>query len=218
MKRFLLIALGAALLTGCAGTTGVNSATYSVTAFKPSNPANVRVKVSLQTQNVYVFEGNKLLMAAATCVGLPEKKTPTGNFTIYSKQATKRSGSYGFRVQGDKIVGAKAGDPISGRYVGYPMPYWCEFSPGYGFHTGYVWPMPRTHGCLRLHKTVGPKFFALVSSGTPVNIAYSQPEDVQYGHFVKRPNDYRDPDPAPALMVSDSAAFAKPVGPLLIVQ
>jgi hypothetical protein len=97
------------------------------------------------------------------------------------------------------------------------MAYWCEFAPAYGFHSGYVHPVPRTHGCLRLHKSVAPKFFALVQEGTPVSIGEIQPEDAKYAAQVARPTDYKDPDPAPELMISDRA-FEKPEGPLLSPQ
>src|ERR1035437_2486941 len=71
---------------------------YHVTAYKPHNPSKVRVELSLARQNVYVMEGDRCLMAAACSVGIPAKPTPHGNFTIYSKQEHKRSGSYGFSV------------------------------------------------------------------------------------------------------------------------
>lgn len=218
MKPLILAfcAAGLALLAGCAnGPVSSSSGSYSVTAYKPKNPNNVRVKVSLSKQNVYVMEGDKILMAAATCVGQPGHNTPTGNFHIYSKIPNKRSGAYGFRVQGGNVVPAEAGQSIPGSYVGYPMAFWCEFSPGYGFHQGYVWPAPRTHGCLRLHKLAAPRFFALVKIGTPVNIAYSQPEDSKIN--VPRPQDYRDPDPAASFLVSPRV-FEAPAGPLLVEQ
>jgi hypothetical protein len=217
MKPFLIAfcAAGVALLSGCVNGTGSSSGPYSVVAYKPKNPNNVRVKVSLSKQNVYVMEGNKVLMAAATNVGLPGHSTPRGNFHIMDKIPNKRSGAYGFRVQGGNIVGAEAGASIPGSYVGYPMPFWCEFSPGYGFHQGFVWPVPRTHGCLRLHKAVAPKFYALVRVGTPVNIAETQPEDATVK--VPRPQDYRDPDPPKSYMVSPRA-FEKPAGELLVDQ
>ena len=153
-------------------------------------------------------------MAAATTVGLPSHPTPKGNFTIYSKQEEKRSGSYGFRVQGDRIIPAEAGSNIGGRYVGYPMGYWCEFSPGYGFHQGFVHLGPRSHGCLRLKGEAAPKFFALVHSGTPVNIANSQPEDATIGPKIQRIDDSKTPDPPMTVSIS-SAAFQRPSGPLL---
>ena len=217
--RFLshLFFLGAmvtiALLTGCAVTPHTNGI-YHVTALRPNDSSKVRVKVSLSKQNVYVMEGDRCLMAAAISVGIPSKPTPKGSFTIYSKQEQKRSGSYGFRVQKDRVVPADAGQSIPGRYVGYPMGFWCEFSPAYGFHQGFVHPYPRTHGCIRLHGEAAPKFFALVKIGTPVNIANTQPEDSTLASKVWRIDDSKAPDPDPRLMVS-SKAFQKPSGSLL---
>ncbi len=174
----------------------------------------MRVKVSLKNQMVYVLEGDRPLLVAATCVGLPGKSTPTGNFRVTEKIANKRSGSYGFSVNGSNIRACEAGN-ATGRYVGYPMAYWVGFYPAYGFHQGYVWPIPRTHGCLRLHKTVAPKFYALVKIGTPINIAYTQPEDETIGKNQPRPTDYKDPDPPAAFMVSP-AVFEAPKGALFV--
>ncbi|MBX6326184.1 MAG: L,D-transpeptidase [Chthoniobacterales bacterium] len=212
--RFGLAAASLALLLGgCATGKFAGGGAYHVTAYKPHDPSAVRVKVSLSKQNVYVMEGDRCLMAAACSVGLPDKPTPRGNFKIYSKQEHKRSGSYGFSVQGNKIVPTTAGH-AAGRYVGYPMGFWCEFAPGYGFHQGFVHPVPRTHGCIRLKGEAAAKFFALVRIGTPVNIANTQPEDATIGPKVQRVDDSRTPDPDPRIMVTD-AAFEKPSGPLL---
>jgi len=187
-------------------------------AYRPHNPANVRVKVSLSTQQVYVLEGNRPLLVAATCVGVPGKsRTPTGDFTVNFKDARKRSMSYGFYINGDTIYAADAGKG-TGRYVGHPMPYWVEFTPAYGFHEGFVWPIPHTHGCLRLHKNVAAKFFALVRVGTPVNIAQSQPEDLTIGLNVPRPVDYNEPEQDARILCNDALAFPGATGPLLIEQ
>jgi hypothetical protein len=214
VSRFILLAAGGSLLlfTGCTTARVAGGGPYHVTAYRPHDPSAVRVRVSLSKQNVYVMEGDRCLMAAAISVGIPNKPTPRGNFTIYSKQEQKRSGSYGFSVQGNRIVPSTGGGP--GRYVGYPMGYWCEFAPAYGFHQGFVHPVPRTHGCIRLHGEAAPKFFALVKIGTPVNIASSQPEDATLGPKVQRVDDSKTPDPSPSLMIT-SAAFEKPSGPLL---
>ncbi len=216
MKRIHLftLAIGAlalGFLSGCA-TTGLHTDPNPV-AYKPHNQKDVRVKVSLSKQQVYVMEGSRPLLVAATCVGIPGKPTPTGNFTVFNKIAEKRSGSYGFYKQGNTVRAAEAGHG-SGTYVGYPMPFWVEFAPAYGFHEGYVWPVPRSHGCLRLHKNVAAKFYELVKIGTPVNIARTQPEDETIGKNLARPGDYNDPDPDPHFMVS-SQVFARPAGSLL---
>jgi lipoprotein-anchoring transpeptidase ErfK/SrfK len=218
MKRLaltLIAAVSALWLGGCAGTSPVRTA-YNVPAYKPHNPDNVRIKVSLQNRAVYVMEGDRPLLVTATAIGLPNKPTPTGNFHIYNKIAHKRSGSYGFSVNGGNIIPCTAGQ-ATGHYVGYPMAWWCEFAPGYGFHEGSVWPTPRTHGCLRLHHNVAAKFYELARPGTPVSIAQTQPEDATIGKNLKRPMDYNDPDPAPSFSISDRA-FSAPTGELLISQ
>jgi hypothetical protein len=38
-----------------------------------------------------------------------------------------------------------------------------------------LWPVPHSHGCIRLHPSAAPKFFALVHQGTPVDIASLNP-------------------------------------------
>jgi len=205
---------GFAFLTSCT-TMPPPSREYHVVARKPKDPSKVRVDLSLSKQNVYVMEGDRCLMAAAVSVGLPNKPTPKGRFTIYNKIEHKRSGSYGYRVQKDRVVPAEAGSNVSGRYVGYPMGYWCEFAPAYGFHQGFVHPYPRTHGCVRLHGEAAPKFFALVRIGTPVHIANTMPEDETIGPTVQRVDDSKAPDPDPRLMITD-AGFEKPSGPLLV--
>jgi hypothetical protein len=209
-----LLALGAATwLSGCAGGP-IGRSAYNVTAYKPKNPDNVRVKVSLSNRAVYVLEGNEPLLVTATAIGLPDKPTPTGSFRVTNKIEKKRSGSYGFSISGDTIRPSKASD-ATGRYVGFPMAYWVEFAPGYGFHEGAVWPIPRSHGCLRLHKTAAPKFWALTKIGTPVNIAQTQPEDATLGKDLKRPQDYKDPDPPKPILISDRV-FTPPAGPILV--
>jgi hypothetical protein len=217
MKRLALtlLALGSvAWFTGCAGTRTAMGGRYDAVAYKPHNPDNVRVKVSLQNRAVYVMEGDRPLLVTATAIGTPSNPTPKGNFRVFNKIAQKRSGSYGFSVNGSSIVPCKA-SAATGRYVGFPMAYWVEFSPAYGFHEGSVWPMPRTHGCLRLHKNVAPKFYALAKMGTPVNIAESQPEDATVGRNLRRPTDYADPDPPASVLIS-SSIFTSPAGPLLV--
>jgi lipoprotein-anchoring transpeptidase ErfK/SrfK len=217
MKRlaFTLLALGAATwLSGCAGGPMAKRSAYNVVAYKPKNPDNVRVKVSLSNRAVYVLEGDTPLLVTPVAIGLPIKPTPTGSFHVTNKIEHKRSGAYGFSVNGDSIRPCKASD-ATGRYVGFPMAYWVEFAPGYGFHEGAVWPIPRSHGCLRLHKTAAPKFWALTKIGTPVNIAQTQPEDATIGKDLKRPQDYKDPDPPAAILISDRA-FTSPSGPVLV--
>ena len=181
-----------ALLTSCT-TMPQSTGHYHVTALRPHDPDKVRVKLSLATQNIYVEEGDRLLMAVQGNVG-KNNLTPRGNFRITDKIKNKRR--------------------VSQPDAGYPMAYWCEFLPAYGFHEGFVHPVPRTHGCVRLHREAAARLFALVKVGTPVNISSTQPEDAKYGSRVQRLDQSRDPDPPRSFMLSP-AWFKDPQGPLL---
>lgn len=203
---FLLASAVVLLSSGC-----VTTKPFASHAWAPVNPNNVVVKVSVNAKNAYVLEGNRVLLATPVTVGTAEKPTPVGNFKVFQKIANKRSNTYGFHVgDGNIRPGVRSETPTGWRYVGFPMPYWVEFAPGYGFHAGGVWPQPRSHGCLRVHPTVAPKLFALCKEGTPVVIAHSLPEDATIGKSVVRPTDYADPDPPAALLISDAAFTSLP--------
>jgi hypothetical protein len=200
ISRFILIMAGAglvSLLAGCGTTRVPVGGPYHVTAYRPHDPSKVTVKLSTSTQNLFVMEGDRLLMAVQANVGRPGALTPHGHFTIYSKQKERRRESEPDR--------------------GYPMAYWCEFAPAYGFHEGFVWPVPHTHGCVRLHREAAARLFALVRIGTPVEIASSFPEDEKYGHLVLRLDQSRDPDPPRSVLLSPSW-FKDPPGSLLVDQ
>lgn len=193
----LLLAVGFAatvFLTSCSTAPVVSGGSYKVTALRPNNPDNVKVKLSTSTQHVYVMEGDRLLMAVQGTVGV-NNSTPKGTFRITRKEKNKRR--------------------ISQPDAGYPMAYWCEFKPAYGFHEGFVHARPRSHGCIRLHREAAARLFALVKVGTPVSIASSHPEDAKYGHLVRKLDQSRDPDPPRSLLMSPSW-FRDPPGPLLV--
>ncbi|HEY5811458.1 MAG TPA: L,D-transpeptidase, partial [Terrimicrobiaceae bacterium] len=143
--------------------------TYDPIGYKAKNQNNVIIKVSLQNRMVYVLEGDKPLLVTATAIGTPSNPTPRGRFVVTQKIESKRSNTYGFWVKGDTVVAGKSSQsPGAGyRYVGFPMQYWVEWMPAYGFHVGSVWPIPRTHGCLRLHQNAAREFFQLARVGTP---------------------------------------------------
>jgi hypothetical protein len=197
MKHFfntILSVAGIAFLSSCAGNQ--IGGTYTVKAYAPHNPAAVKVKVSTSTQNIYVMEGDRMLMAVQGCVGA-NGATGSGHYSIIEKIKDKR----------------RASEPDAG----YPMAYWCSWKPAYGFHEGFVHPRPRTHGCIRMHREAAARFYALVRIGTPVDIAATQPEDAKYGHTVRKLDQSRDPDPPRSMMLAASW-FKDPAGPLLIKE
>ncbi|MEY2496914.1 MAG: hypothetical protein QOD12_470 [Verrucomicrobiota bacterium] len=194
---FCLCAPAALFLTSCGSMTSssASSRNYRVIAHRPHDPSKVEVALSLSTQNLYVTEGDRLLMAVQGNVGKPGAATPTGNFKIYNKEKNRRRQS----------------EPDAG----YPMAYWCEFAPAYGFHEGFVHPAPHTHGCVRLHREAAARLFALTRIGTPVHIANSLPEDKKYGSQVQRLDQSKDPDPPRSVLMSPNW-FKDPAGPLLV--
>jgi len=216
-------ALALALLTACqsmpkkSAAEGLTSYNYHRPAYRPHNPDDVRVKVSLENQAVYVLEGDRVLLVTAATVGAANSPTPVGEFRVTHKDAQRRNRTYGFWVNtttGQIVPGSVHQRPAPGwTFHGYPMPYWVEWMPGYGFHEGFVHPTPRSKGCVRLPRHVAPKFFALVKVGTPISIQPRQPEDLTIGANLPRPNDAPLPDPDPRWLMSQ-APYEKPKFPL----
>jgi lipoprotein-anchoring transpeptidase ErfK/SrfK len=210
VTRRLAIPLTAALLapvilSSCKTVEPAAPTSMAIRNGTVTNPANVNVKVSLNNRAVYVFEGTEPRFVAAIAIGTPSDPTPTGSFKAFNKLPRKRSGTYGFYVKGEEIIpGKRSGLPSGYSYVGYPMPWWVEFKTGYGFHAGAVWPTPRTHGCLRLHRTIAREFFEMVPTGATIQIDHSQPEDATIGKDVPRPTDYSQPDHPRSVLITDA--------------
>lgn len=186
MRFFRLLLPAAAVLSLGACTT---LPTGKKTAFdfdppvqQPKNPAAVKLKLSTGAQRLYVVEGDTVLLATPVTVGKASTPTPHGNFTIYSKQEKRRR--------------------VSSPGAGYPMTYWMEFKPAYGMHWGFVKPYPSTHGCVRMPIDSARKVFALVRTGTPLNISRSQPWDATIGKSLPVLDDSHLKDPPMSYMLS----------------
>lgn len=163
---------------------------YDRPATLPKNPSAVQVKVSLSKQRAYVMEEGKMLLVMPVSVGKPDSPTPTGTFRIIKKEHKHRAGSHGYAYSGEQVRKCGLENKPSGwSFKGTPMPYWCEFRPGIGFHTGWVRHSPCTNdGTVRMHKNLAPKFFRMVSVGTPVDISYAQPEDARWANIPLPPD------------------------------
>lgn len=186
----LLLILPLLLSLSCNNTGGSVTAyqAYDRPATLPTDPSDVEVKVSLSKQRVYVTEGGEMLLAMPVSVGKPSKPTPKGSFTITRKVPRYRANTHGYATNGSEIKRTYLSKkPAGWKFKGTPMPYWCEFKTAYGFHTGWVKHYPCTHGCIRMHENLSPKFYRLVSVGTPVSIAYSQPEDSIFANMPLPP-------------------------------
>jgi len=189
---------GSLFFSSCSSTPGSGSTSsglrayeaYDLPATLPSNPTKVHVKVSLKNRMAYVMEGSKPLLVMPVTVGKSSTPTPAGNFRIQSKNHYYRANTHGYALKGNTVRSCYLRNkPLGWGFKGTPMPYWCEFKSAYGFHTGWMTRLPSSGGCLRMHKNIAPKFYQLVSSGTPVSISSTQPEDTTIGSNVPRPPD-----------------------------
>ena len=194
------------LLVGCATKPEiVTPASMAVKYGTVGSLQDIKVRVSLNNRAVYVYENEEPRFVAAIAIGTVSDPTPTGNFKAFNKLPRKRSNTYGFWVKGEEIIpGKRTSMPSGYRYVGYPMPWWVEFKSGYGFHAGAVWPQPRTHGCLRLHRTIAKDFFHMVRPGASIHIAHSLPEDETLGKNVPRPTDFDHPDSPRSVLITEA--------------
>ena len=181
-KTAAIVSVLAAFSSCTAPKKGNYSPSFDPPAKAVKNPANVRVKISTGAQRVYVMEGNEVLLATPCSVGTASTPTPAGNFTIYSKTANRRR--------------------VSQPGAGYPMTFWMEFKSAYGMHFGWVKPYPCTHGCVRLPIKSAQKIFGMVRTGTPLNIASSQPEDATIGKTLPVLDDSALADPPMSYMLS----------------
>jgi len=215
----IIVALSAsASLLSCSNLSS-SSATlaayhaYDRPAKLPKNPSKVQVKVSTSKQRAYVMEGSEILLSMPVSVGAPGTSTPTGSFTISNKEQKHRANTHGYAYNGSLVKQTMlAKRPVGWSFKGTPMPYWCEFKANYGFHTGWIKHHPCTHGCIRMHENLSPKFFRLVQVGTPVNIAYTQPEDSIVGNIPLPPDSGPLPDYPGSMYITDGY-FSRHVAP-----
>src|SRR6478735_4146033 len=73
----------AAFMSSCSSVSSSGGGLAAYHAYdrptkRPTNPSNVRVKVSLSKQRTYVMEGSEVLLAMPVSVGAPGSVTPTG--------------------------------------------------------------------------------------------------------------------------------------------
>ena len=137
--------------------------------------AETRVIINLSEQRAYLIEKGKVTLISPIASGKPAWQTPTGNFTIFSKDIDHYSRSFGSVLDASgRIINsnATAGSPVprGGHFRPAPMPYYMEFSEAVGMHGGYLPGYPASHGCVRMPKDLAAKFFERVHIGTPVMV------------------------------------------------
>jgi lipoprotein-anchoring transpeptidase ErfK/SrfK len=166
-------ALGATLvvLSGCGTVTDL------VTSNLPErHSGRPRIVVNLREQEAYLYRGKNRTASSRISSGREGYRTPTGSFRVIRKDEDHRSSLYGDYVNASgKVVRANVDSrrhrkPARSHFVGAPMPFYVEFSPGYGLHQGYLPGEPASHGCIRMPYWKARQFYNAARFGTPVVI------------------------------------------------
>jgi lipoprotein-anchoring transpeptidase ErfK/SrfK len=174
--------LFASLIAGCAyhkGVVAVPPRPIVIGAINASAMrSETRVIINLSEQRAYLIEGGTVSLISPIASGKPGWSTPTGNFSIISKDIDHRSGSFGSVIDGSgRIATANATPkthvPPGFHYRPAPMPYYMEFSQAIGMHAGYLPGYPASHGCVRMPRDLATRFFERVNIRTPVTVAGS---------------------------------------------
>jgi lipoprotein-anchoring transpeptidase ErfK/SrfK len=134
------------------------------------------ILISLREQRAVLLQGGERVAETSISTGREGHATPVGNFHVIRKDIAHRSGLYGDYVDArGRIVMAnvdvrKNPAPPNSHYLGASMPYFVEFSPGFGLHEGHRPGYPASHGCVRLSSRRAKQFFHASKIGTPVTI------------------------------------------------
>ena len=165
------------LVAAILALNGCSTVTEMVEANMPNrHTGRPSIAVSLRAQEAYLYRGSHRVASSRISSGREGYRTPTGRFRVTRKDIDHRSSLYGDYVDASgRIVRANVDSrrdrrPPHSHFVGAPMPYFLEFSPGYGLHQGYLPGEPASHGCIRLPYWKAQQFYEVARIGTPVII------------------------------------------------
>ena len=166
-------ALGATLiaLNSCSTMTDL------VTSKLPeSHSGRPTIVVSLRQQEAYIYRAGYITASSRISSGREGYRTPIGHFQVIRKDEDHRSSLYGDYVDASgKVVKANVDSrrnrkPPHSHFLGTSMPYFLEFSPGYGLHQGDLPGVPASHGCIRMPYWKARQYYQAAHIGTLVVI------------------------------------------------
>jgi lipoprotein-anchoring transpeptidase ErfK/SrfK len=157
------------ILSGCSTVTDM------VTSNLPErHSGRPSIVVSLRAQEAYLYRGGYRIASSRISSGREGYRTPLGRFQVIRRDEDHHSSLYGDYVDDSgRVVKANVDrrrdtKPPHAHFVGTPMPYFIEFSPGYGLHQGYLPGVPASHGCIRMPYWKARQFYNGARVGTPV--------------------------------------------------
>jgi lipoprotein-anchoring transpeptidase ErfK/SrfK len=169
LSQFCALGVILAALSGCGTVTDL--VTSNVPERHSGRPSIV---VNLRGQEAYLYRGQNRTASSRISSGREGHRTPIGRFRVIRKDENHRSSLYGAYVNASgKVVKANVDSrrdrkPPHSHFVGAPMPYFLEFSPGYGLHQGYLPGEPASHGCIRMPYWKARQFYKAARIGTAV--------------------------------------------------
>ena len=172
VARLCGLIAAAAVLSSCGTYRTVSDL---VTSHVPeSHTGKASIVVDLGEQEAYLYRGNHRTAASRISSGREGHRTPTGRFTVIRKDIDHRSSLYGNyiddsgRVVKANVDSRKDSKPPHSHFEGASMPFFVEFSPGYGLHQGYLPGVPASHGCIRMPYWKARQFYEAAHIGTAV--------------------------------------------------
>ena len=170
-SQFSVVCATLMILSGCSTVTDM------VTSHIPeSHSGRPSIVVSLRAQEAYLYRAGQRTASSRISSGREGYRTPVGRFQVIRKDEDHRSSVYGDYVDDSgRVVKANVDSrrdrqPPHSHFVGAPMPYFLEFSPGYGLHQGYLPGVPASHGCIRMPYWKARQFYNAAHLGTVVVI------------------------------------------------
>jgi len=132
--------------------------------------------INIADQKVYYYKGSELVGISACSTGREGHDSPVGNFRVQKKEKEHASNLYGDFVDASGTVIVKNVDakkdkaPPGTHFQGSSMPWFMQFAPGVGMHTGFLPGVPDSHGCIRLPDRMARIFYDNTPVGTPVTV------------------------------------------------
>jgi lipoprotein-anchoring transpeptidase ErfK/SrfK len=172
LRNWGALALLGSVLSSC-GT--YNTVSDLVTSHVPErHTGRASIVVDLGQQQAYLYRGKHQTASSRISSGREGHRTPIGHFNVIRKDIDHRSSLYGNyvddagRVVKANVDSRKDSKPRGSHFVGAPMPFFVEFSPGYGLHQGYLPGVAASHGCIRMPYWKARQFYDAARIGTSV--------------------------------------------------
>jgi lipoprotein-anchoring transpeptidase ErfK/SrfK len=156
------------------------------------------IAVSINKQNVKIYDTNGFFAEAPVSTGMPGHATPMGAFSIIQKQKMHHSNIYS----------------------GAPMPFMERITwSGVAMHAGVLPGHPASHGCIRMPMAFAVKMYGWTRMGARVIVTPGELSPAPFSHpllvtqkVVPQPVAADVPKPDPAAK-TDKVASAAPAAP-----